>query len=395
MMSQSMRTPQIVIVGAGFAGLLSAKRLSMRLGKSAKVVLLNTSDEFLFAPRLVDVLQERFERLPFRSDLAKLASRYGFRFLKATVTGIDRTEQKITYIANDGAVDEMSYDVVVVCPGATTCYYNTPGAKEFAIDLKTFESILQIRTRIVATFKRATAATNDAERRRLLSFSVVGAGASGVEAIFALKLHTEKYAATHAPELKKFLSFVLVQAAPQVLVGFPDAMVDGAIAQLHRQGISLFLNEPVTRVLSDGFETMHGRQVPSGLVLWCAGLSPQPLSITPEPMKDPAGFIQTDRNLQVDERMFAAGDAITFRDNHVVVPKNGQTARRMAFTITDNVIRVLQKRPLKHFHYFSKGTLLIVGKMGYLDLGGIILKSRLVLPLRDILYRMLYNEIAK
>lgn len=390
-----MKTPRVVIVGAGFSGVLSAKRLAQRLGKGAEIVLFNMTEDFLFSPRLVDVLQDRFERLPFRSDLSKLAKRYKFRFIKANVTKIDRAARRLEYVTDDGSDEEMSYDVVVVSPGATTNYFNTPGAKENAIDLKTFDSILKIRSRIVALFERATAATNDAERRRLLSFSVVGGGASGVEAIFALKLHTEKYAATHAPELKKFLSFSIVQAAPQLLVGFPDSMVDGAIAQIHRQSISLFVNEPVTRVTLDGFETMHGRQIPSGLVLWCAGLTPHPLPITPEPVKDPAGFIQTDRDLRVDDRMFAAGDAISFRDNHVVVPKNGQTARRMAFTITENVIRTLSKRPLKHFHYFSKGTLLIVGKMGFLDLGGIIVKSRLVVPLRDILYRILYNEIAR
>jgi len=267
-----MNVPRIVVVGAGFAGLLATKRLALRLGSSADVLLINQADYFLFSPRLIDVLQDRSENLPFRSDLGELAKRHGFRFLQATVGEIDRTAKTLVCTQPDGTVETISFDIVVVSPGATTNYYNTPGAKEFTIDLKTFDSVLKIRERVVQIFERALAATTDEEKRRLLCFSVIGGGASGVEAMFALKTHVEKYLAAQTPELKKFLSFILVQAAPQLLMGFPDAIVDGAISQLHRQGVSLFVSEPVVRVTETGFETVHGRMVPSGLILWCAGL---------------------------------------------------------------------------------------------------------------------------
>jgi len=106
------------------------------------------------------------------------------------------------------------------------------------------------------------------------------------------------------------------------------------------------------------------------------------------------GFILTDRSLRLDDHTFAAGDAVTFRDKQVVVPKNGQTARLMGLLLAENIIRTLEKRPLKHFHYFSKGTLLIVGQTGFFDVHFWVFKSRWMVAFRDFFYRLIYREIA-
>lgn len=389
------RPPRIVIVGAGFSGLLSAKLLARRLHSRADIILMDAKDSFIFSPRLIDILQDRFTHIPYRSDLAGLARRYGYAFVQGCVKKIDRNTRTLSYVSSATRKTEtLTYDYLVVSPGATTNFYGIPGAEEYTFDIKNFDSIVRIRERVKSLFEKASRARTAGEKRKLLSFASVGAGATGVEALFAIKINAERYADAHAPELKQHLSFLLIQAAPQILPGFPDALVDGTIAQIHRSGMSLLIGEPVMRVNADDVETIHGRIVPSGLVLWCGGVMGRGLEFCPDVARDANGFLITDRYLKVDPHTFAAGDGVSFREKHLAIPKNGQTARLMAFTVARNVIRSLEGRPLAPFRYFSKGTLLLLGNTGFVDLRFMVIKTRLTVWLRDIFYRVIYNEIA-
>ncbi len=389
-----MAQKRILVVGAGFAGVLAARRMAKTLRSQAKVTLINAKDHFLFAPRLIDLLEDPDTKVPYRADLASIAKRDGFTFLQATVTSVKRDRRIVTIKDGDGKEKDLPYDHAVICPGARTNYYHIDGAEENSFDLKDLDSIKKIHARVQELITDSKATKSDTTCRSMLTFVVVGGGASGIEAAFALKNYCEKLIEESAPECQKFLSFVVAQAAPQLLPGFPDSVVDGAVSEITRHGVSVMIGEPVTKVENGSLTTARGGMLPAGLILWCAGLRPVPITFVPETAHDHGGFLVTDRNLAIDERTFAAGDAIMFRHEQVVAPKNGQTAEMMGMAVADNVIRSIRGQSLKPFHYWSKGTILTLGHTGYIDLPYFIIKTKLAIWLRDRFYRRVFRKVT-
>jgi len=388
-----MAKKQIIIVGAGFSGVIAARQLSRRLQGTADVILVSSRDHFLFAPRLIDLLEDPNTKVPYEADLAAIAKRDGFTFLQATVLSVKRDRRIIT-VLRAGKEGDLKYDYAIICPGARIRYYGIEGAEKNTIGLKDLDCVEEIHKKVNELVLELRAKKSDTTCRSIFTFVVVGGGASGIEATFALKRYCEKLIETTAPECHKFLSFVLVQAAPQLLPGFPDSIVDGAASEITRQGVSVMLGEPVIHVEKNSLTTARGGIVPAGLIIWCAGLAPAQIAFEPETAHDHGGFLVTDRNLAIDERTFAAGDAITFRRKQIVAPRNGQTAELMGHAVADNVERAIRGKKLKPFRYSSKGAILTLGKTGYIDLPYLLIKTKLAIWFRDWVYRNLYNRIV-
>jgi len=379
-----MPEKHIVIVGAGFAGLLTARKLVKRVPAGTLVTLIDRNDRFLFAPRLIDALAES-SRPPssYSAPLGALCQRDGIRFIQGTVIAVDRRTRSIKL---ESGTPEP-FDILVLCQGAKINHYGIPGAQEHTCALKTTDDIACIVGEIEALLKKATQAPTDAMQRALLSFVIIGGGASGIESAFALKERFTELATKLAPTLSKFASFTVIQAAPQILPGFPLRTVEGARRELRANGFTLIEGLPVTQIDEDSVTTADGSKRMSGFVLWAAGVQPNGIAIEPEAFTDTNGGILTDRFLQVEPHVFAAGDVISYQEKNVVIPKNAQTAMLMAERLAENITRSLQGLPPKAFHYTNKGNLLTLGATGYIDIKGFAFKSRLTPLFRDLFYR--------
>ncbi len=386
-----MANPRIVIVGAGFVGLPTARQLKKRL-PNADVFLIDKKDHFLFTPRLIDLLETPSDK--YTPRIAPIAARQKFTFVQGEARNIDRTKRIVYVKTQDGAARELGYDALVLCQGAKTTYFKTPGAEAYALPLKVREDVDRIHARVQERFADAKDA-DPMRAKALLSFLVVGAGPSGIEALFSLKAYAERYADEHAPTLKQYLSFAVLQAAPQILPGFIPGVVNAAKDALSRHNIDIFEGDPVTNIEPDAVTTAVGRRIPYGVLLWCAGIEANCITMAPETLLDRAGCIVTDQYLHVSDMIFAAGDTVAFADRNVIIPKNAQTAMMMVETITTNVINTLEKKPLVAFHYTSKGNILTLGPNdGVLQLKSLSARSGLARTIRNALYNIRERQIT-
>jgi NADH:ubiquinone reductase (H+-translocating) len=383
--------PRIVIVGAGFVGLLTARRLAQRLKHSAEVVLINEKDHFLFTPLLIDVLHGSLPEAQAQADLKKIAERDGFWLIQGHVTHIDRIERCVTLKQKGKKSQMVMYDRIVLCQGSTTNYFGTEGAEQYTLPCKELEHAKNIHARIHDCFALAKHAPSK-ERKKLLSFVVIGGGAAGVEVVFALKAFVESL-----PQARTFandISFTIIEAGRQLLNGFPAYAVACAMQECKKQGVRLLTADPVKRVTAGGLTTATGQTIEAGLMVWACGVKPIPIEIEPIIAKNAAGWIVPDSGLHVDCDFLAAGDTISFAQNNVIVPKNAQTARHMAFTVIENVLRSFTERQARRFYYYSRGAMISMGNTGVIDVWYFSIKTRFTPWLRRTYYRFMFRHLT-
>ncbi len=375
---------RIVIVGAGFVGLYAARLLRKKLHSDThEIALVDAKDHFLFTPRLIDFLQSGTETF-LRAPLAATAKKMGIRFIQADVVRVDR-EKKQVFLSKD-APPSLPYDELVLCQGAKPCYYGIEGAHEHSFPLKIAQDVVDIHKRLMEILEQA-------RQGKRMVVNVIGAGPSGVEALCAMRDFVRASdAQTKTPALAN-IEFGLIQAAPQILPGFPLKVVAGAADTLRRMGVRISLAEPVVKVERDAVLTTRWR-IPSDLTVWTAGIEPCPITIEPNVVHERSGYLTVDHFLRLDERVFAAGDVVLYREGNVTIPKNAQTAMMMARVLAQNVCASLEGKKLIPFHFVSKGNLLLLGETGYIDFRIGSVKTRWTCWVRDRLYRHRFKQIV-
>ncbi len=242
--------------------------------------------------------------------------------------------------------------------------------------------------------EKAVTSTDPVEKRRLLSFVVVGGGPSGIESIFALRSFVRTWCAKQAPALADLSSYAVVQAGPQILPGFPTKLVQGAMSVLARERMTVYVGEAVTRVEQDQITTSLRRVIPASVVLWTAGVEPVLVKCEPDMHADGGGVI-VDNALHVDRAHLAGGDVSSYREQNVIIPKNAQTAMRMARVAAMNLSHSTNERMPALYHYRSLGSIITVGTTGFFDIRGFVFQSSLVPFLRDLIYRIRMRQMTR
>jgi NADH dehydrogenase len=377
-----MARPTIVIIGAGFVGLPAARQLRQRL-PDARIVLVDLKDYFLFTPRLIDALSGDKNTAQQTASLPDIAKRDGFEFIQGRATNVDR-ERQIAFVTDSNQeIQPITYDRLILAQGASTDYYHIPGADRFTFPLKTFEDVGAIHARIEEIL----------EKKQPLAFAVVGAGPSGVEAVFALR-HYLRARLSADPETFAAVRITLLQATPQILPGFPLAIVNGTMEELKQNGIRVVLGNPVEQIGASFLMTSSGERVDTSLALWTAGIRPNGIESLPTLKADARGCLTIDRYLQADPIIFSAGDCTMYRENNVTIPKNAQTALLMSRLIADNVVRSISHQPIQPFRYRAKGNLLVLDGTGFVDAKLFTFKTRLAPWIRDAFYAHRFRQIV-
>ena len=369
--------PKIVIAGAGFGGIEAARALAK---SPVDVTIVDRQNHHCFQPLLYQVATAALSP----ADVA-WPIRYMFRrqtnatVLMAAVTGIEVAGR----IVHTDAID-LPYDYLVLATGATHSYFGRDEWAEAAPGLKRIEDATRIRRRILIAFERAELAHESAraaEQRRLLTFVIVGAGATGVEMAGAIGEVARQTLAKDFRHIDpRTARIVLIEAGPRVMPTLPEHLSDYVSRSLAAKGIEIMTATRVTGCDQHGVETDRGR-IDAATIIWAAGVVASPAAQWLGVAHDRAGRITVEPDLSVPghREIFAVGDtaAATYDGRPVpgIAPAAKQMGKYVGRLIAARVGGATEAAP---FHYSHQGDLAAVGrraavvKLGRLELTGFL-----------------------
>jgi NADH dehydrogenase len=351
---------EVVIIGGGFAGLNAAKQLGREPG--VNVTLLDKRNYHLFQPLLYQVALAGLNPSDIAAPIRGLLSRFGnVRVLLAEVTGIDTVQRSVQL---DGGTS-LSYDYLVLASGANHAYFGHEQWEQYAPGLKTLEQATEIRRRILTAFERAELTEDPQERRRLLTFVVVGGGPTGVELAGAIAEMSRFTLARDFRSIDPRQSRVLlVEGAPRILGAFYPELSEAASQSLTKLGVQLKTGCVVTQVDEQGVEAC-GERIPAATVVWAAGVKVSGLAALLGVPLDPQGrvIVRADLSVEGHPELFALGDLAHCpgRDGKPL-PGLAPVALQQGRAAARNIRRDLADKPREGFHYIDKGMLATIGK---------------------------------
>jgi NADH dehydrogenase len=377
-----MLRPHIVILGAGFGGMYVARHLKHLAKKGAiDLTIVNETNYFLFTPLLHEVATGSLAPASVAEPIREIFAHSGVRIVQGTVEAIDRGTKTVHILGDINSEEthhhpshDIKYDFLVIATGAATNYYNIPGADIFTYPLKTLSDAALIRDRIIDSFEEAVLSLDPALRAKLLSFAIVGGGATGVEtaaevADFVDGIVKRYYNDTDCkpgdPPLcsPEEPTVSLIHTGPELLQVFAPSLRAAAEKRLRQRKVVLHLGSTVTEVSPHGLKLSNNTTVPASTVIWAAGVKPSMPRFEGGEPAITAGRLAVDEyfRLQGDERVFALGDMAAYVDVDVLMPMLAQVAVGQAKIVAHNIRAVINKKSQKTFHYHSKGSMVSVG----------------------------------
>jgi NADH dehydrogenase len=353
--------PRAVIVGAGFGGLAAAKALAR---VPVDVTVIDRLNHHCFQPLLYQVATAALSPAdiawPIRSILSRQANA---RVVMADVTGIDVAAKEV----QTDRTAPFRYDFLVIATGATHSYFGHDEWAPFAPGLKRIEDATEIRRRLLRAFEAAELAQDEAERRRLMNFIVVGGGPTGVELAGACA-EVARYVLSRDfrcidPRTSRIL---LLEAGPRILPSFPEDLARYAHRALEHMGVEVLTATAVAACDEMGVATADGRRFDGATIVWAAGVTASPAAAWLGAPHDAAGrvAVEPDLSLPGAENIYVIGDAAQVaRPDGRPVPGIAPAAKQMGRYVGRAIAARLAGRPAPGaFRYHHYGDLATIGR---------------------------------
>ena len=364
----SVSVPHVVIVGGGFGGLTAAKRLKRQ---PVRVTLIDRQNHHLFQMLLYQVATAGLSPGDIASPIRWILRRHAnTRVLLADAQRVDVAGK--TLVTDVGPIP---FDYLILAPGVTHSYFGHEEWRAHAPGLKTLDDALGIRSRMLMAFERAERAASDEERRRWLTFIIVGGGPTGVELAGAI-IEIARHALLHEFRAidSSTATVLLLEGGPDVLPAFPQDLRDRARRDLERLGVTVRTGATVDRI-EDGVVHIGAERLTAGTILWAAGVQASPLGATLGAPLDRAGRVKVAPDLSVPgaPAIFVVGDLATLEGPQGrPLPGVAAVAIQEARHAVGAIAADLAGRPRETFRYRNPGDLATIGRSAAVaDLGWI------------------------
>jgi NADH:ubiquinone reductase (H+-translocating) len=351
--------PRIVIVGAGFGGVSTARALS---GAPVDVVVVDKHNFHTFSPLLYQVATSGLAPDDIAPNLRGiLQNDPNVDARMAQVVGVDFDRREVQ-------VDEgppIPYDYLVLAAGAVSSDFGVPGVSEHAFPLKSLADATRLRSAVLTRFEEANAEPNLHESGAL-TFVVAGGGPTGVELSGAL---AELIARVLARDFKQLdvdrARVILVEMTDHLLGAFRPPSREEAVEELEARGVELRLGTSIARVHADGVDLADGTTIPSRTVVWAAGVKANPLGTALGLPTTKRGEVTVGPDLSVagHPEVFVIGDLADAVDRKgATLPQLAPVAMQAGRHTAHTIVRELQGKRRRPFHYVDKGIMATIGR---------------------------------
>jgi NADH dehydrogenase len=365
---------RIVILGGGFGGVTTARyleRLCKRRG-DVEIVLVSRDNFVLLTPLLFEVcsgaLDARHCSLPIRAFLRTT------RFVEAAVGGID-LERRVVNLSAGEDRDELTYDQLIIALGAMTNRSMIPGS-EHAFTFKNLADALLLRNHVIERFERADVEQDPAQKRRQLTFVVIGGGLVGVELFGELTAFADGIAPLYKHVNRDEVRFILLQGGDRLMPEIdPKLAAYGTGVLRRRRGADIRTGTRVQGI-EPGKVHLAGETIEAETIVLAAGIVPNPVVAGLPIEKDRRGHIVVDGTMRSKSHpeVWALGDcAVIPAPNGQPYPNLAQHALREARVLAQNIAGVLDGRPPQPFVYATLG---MMGSLGHCKAFGQLLGVR-------------------
>lgn len=353
-----MDNKKVIIVGGGFGGLLAAKEFK---DTDFEVTIIDKTNHHLFQPLLYQVAAAALSpadiAIPIRSVFS---DQKNIKVVLDEVIEVDKGKG-IVKLTNS----EMSFDYLILSPGARHSYFGNDNWEKYAPGLKTLSDALKIRELILSSLEAAEKESDANKRIKYLTFVVIGGGPTGVELAGAIAEIAKK---TMIRDYKNFRAddtkVILVEALPRILTSYTSDLSQKAKEDLEQMGVDVKINTKVTDVNENGVQ-LGDTFIESKNVIWAAGNLASPLLKTLNIELDRAGraIVEDDCSIPGYPNIFVIGDAALMKDaKGEILPGVAPVAMQQGRYVGNLIINDSKNGRRKKFIYVDKGSMATIGK---------------------------------
>lgn len=351
---------RLVIIGGGFGGLKLARKLK---SNKFQIVLLDKNNHHIFQPLLYQVATAGIEPSAISFPYRKI-------FKKREHFHIRICEALQVYPENnllETSIGTLAYDYLVIATGCTTNYFGNEDMAKRTMALKNTSEALFNRNQILDSFEQAQNTANEEERKRLMTFAIVGGGATGIELAGALAEMRKFVLPQDYPDLNiDEMRIILIDGAPRLLSAFSEVSSQEVADYLKKRDVEIKLDLRVINYENNQLVLSDDTILETKNVFWVAGVHANSLQGFPLEAYGPGNRLKVDNfnRLLEHSNIFAIGDTalmvtIDYPKGH---PQVVQPAIQQASNLIRNLQRMEEGLPLQPFVYHNKGSMATIGR---------------------------------
>jgi NADH dehydrogenase len=296
-----VRKPRVVVLGAGYGGLITVTRLQKLIGVSeAEIILVNKNNYHYETTWLHEASAGTLHHDRARYPIREVINTSRIHFIKDTVVAIDKQAKVVTLEKG-----QVEYDYLVISLGSHPETFGIKGLKEYAFGITSIDSARQLREHIEYQF--ATYNMEKDKKVERLAIIVGGAGFTGIEFLGELGNRIPKLCKEYDIDFQK-VRMICVEAAPTALPGFDPALVNYAVKYLQKKGVEFRIGTAIKECIKDGIIVSKDNRmetIKAGTVVWAAG-------VRGNRVVEEAGFENIRGRVKVDEYLRAPGHKNVF-----------------------------------------------------------------------------------
>jgi len=360
---------KILILGGGFGGINVLKSIQNKFKneQNIRISIVSKDNYFLYTPMLPQVSSGLIHPSDITIPIRKLCKQA--EFYQASISSID-LEQKLVTITRtfDGKVRALDYDYLIIALGSNTNFFDNKNIEEHSFVIKTIEDAIAIHDQIIHMLENA-AQTSDVDfKKKLMTFTVVGAGFAGVETMGEINYLVRESVKNFYPSIgEENISMNLVASEEFILPELGPKLGKDAGKYLRKAGVNVITNTKAVDTGEDFVQLDNGEKIPCMTLIWAAGVVIDPIVSSLKCKHDKSGKLKVGKYLRLTEyeNVFALGDCalITNPSTGEAYPPTAQNSIHQSTTVTNNLhSMVTGKTKLKEFSFESKGMMTTLGR---------------------------------
>ncbi|MDA1476278.1 NAD(P)/FAD-dependent oxidoreductase [Bacillus changyiensis] len=383
-----MMKPKVVILGAGYGGLMTVTRLVKKTGiHEVDITLVNQHHYHYETTWMHEASAGTLHHDRCRYQIKDVIHPQRVHFVKDTVKLIEQKEKKV--IMENG---ELTYDYLVVALGAVPETFGIPGLKEYAFSITNINSARQLREHIEYQF--ATYHTEAEKRPERLTIVVGGAGFTGIEFLGELGNRVPELCKEYDIDRQK-VRLICVEAAPSILPGFDQELVDYAVHDLEEKGVEFKIGTAIKECTKEGIvcgkdDAME--EMKAGTVVWAAGVRGNPV-IEQSGFENMRGRVKVKPDLRVEgyQNVFVIGDCslIINEKTERPYPPTAQISMQQGETCAKNLTALIRGKEPESFSFENKGS---VASLGEHNAIGLTYGKKVTGTIASIMKKMIDNR---